>query len=96
MIVNRQSRGAVSGSPEEGLQLMQSKAGEPTCGEEPAIWPPGWDPKAEGKGVGLCHSPKQNGPEWAPWDVYNQGKLATVWGSFSEIHCPFPMIGVLS
>ena len=66
MIVNSQSKGAVSSSPEEGLQLMQKvRLGTPHVGKNQLFGLPGGTPKLKAKGLGLAVPPSrmdQNGP----------------------------------
>lgn len=96
MIVNSQSKGAVSGSPEEGLQLMKRvRLGGPHVGKNQLFGLLGGTPKLKAKGLGFAIPPSrmdQNGPH----GTSKPGKTCYIWGLFSEIHCPLPMIGVLS
>lgn len=66
MIVNSQSKGAVSGSPEEGLQLMQRvRLGSPRVGKNQLFGLRDGTPKLKAKGLGFAIPPSrmdQNGP----------------------------------
>ena len=66
MIVNSQSKEAVSSSPEEGLQLMQRvRLGSPHVGKNQLFGLPGGTPKLKAKWLGFASPPSrmdQNGP----------------------------------
>lgn len=68
--VHGPSKGGSSGSPQDGLQLVQRvMLGRPPLEENQLLGSLPGIPKPKAKGLGFAISPKQNKPEWSQWDI---------------------------